>query len=153
MIENRLRTGKIKMAYIIMFGVIFSLSAYSLFERDLPYKEIIILGFLSLVILAYLSMLLLKLNYFSLDTTKDKISVRFYTAHPVFRKFKLIDIPQKSLSNYYIKKTIFGLKQEIILEAKTPKGEFKFPPVSISALPTKKKENMILLLDEILKKN
>ena len=45
------------------------------------------------------------------------------------------------------------MKQEIILEAKTKKGEFKFPPVSISALSEKKKENLKFLLNDVLKKN
>lgn len=151
MINNKLNTAKIRTLYLILFGLILSLSAYYFFEPNIPLKKNINLAFLLLIIFVYLSMLLLKLNYFSLETSKDKVSVRFYTAHPVFRKFRLIEIPQKSFNNFYIKKTFFGLRQAIIIEAKIKKGEFKFPPVSIIALSKKDKENLKSLLNDILK--
>jgi len=82
---------------------------------------------------------------------KKKITVRYYSAHPAFRKYKAYEIPQAYFSGYEINKSILGLKKEIVLTAKGPKGEMSFPPVSISALSKKELEYLIRFLDKYKK--
>lgn len=145
-VDNRLQTAKLKMGYTVALAVIFSLTCYFLFE--IP-ENIAMPIVISVVVLTYIVMLLRKSNYFYLEYIGNKVTVRFYTAHPFLRKYKAFEIPKSSLYDYEIKKKLFGFRQTITLTVKTPKGKFNYPPLSIVLLTPQQKAELKRILDEI----
>jgi hypothetical protein len=145
-VDNRLRTAKLKMGYMIMLAVSFSLTAYFVFEKV---QNIIMPIAILLIVLAYIILLARRSNYFFLEYIGNKVTVRYYSAHPFFRKYKAFEIPKSSLYDYQIKKKLFGFRETIQLVIKTPKGMFKFPPLSIVLLSPVQKAELIRILEEI----
>ncbi len=145
-VDNRLETAKLKNYYMLMSAVIFSLLAFYFFERSANIGYLI--GALVFVFV-YIFFLFRKSDYFYLEYNGNKIIVRYYTAHPFLRKYRAFEIPKAYFFDYKIKKQAWGLLKTIQFEIKTPKGMFKYPPVSISLFPKKKEERLIKILEEI----
>ncbi len=151
-IENRLRTAKVRMAYLIMFTFIGTMIAYNYIEYSRQYIKDLIFIVICLTISEYLFMLIIKLNYFSINTKGNSITIRYYTAHPLVRKYRFFKIPTVNLSSYTIEKSFLGLKKEIKFVAKKRGKTFNFPPISISGLHRTKIDKLTKLLDDILEK-
>lgn len=145
-VDNRLQTGKLKMGYTVALAVIFSLTCYYFFE--IP-DNIIMPIVISIIVLVYIIMLLRKSNYFYLEYIGNKVTVRFYTAHPFLRKYKAFEFPKSSFYDYKIKKILFGFRETIHITVKTPKGAFNYPPLSIVLLTSQQKAELKRILDEI----
>ena len=146
-IDNTLRTSKIKMAFVISFFAFLVTLIYS-FATGYQ-NNYVLLGVSLLFLLIYFFLLILKLHYFHLNTNKQKMLIRFYAAHPLFRKFKAFEIQKRNYAGYEIKKSIFGLRNEILFLVKTKKGIVKYPAVSISALNKKERELLIKTLEKL----
>ncbi len=145
-VENRLETAKLKNYYMIMAGLIFSLSVYYFFERRASEGYIIAALLIAVV---YLILLLRKSDYFYLEYNGNKIIVRYYTAHPFFRKYKTFEIPESYFSDYEIFKSLGGLQKFVRFTVKTPKGEGKYPPLSISLLTDEQEKKLIEILEKV----
>jgi len=148
-VDNRLNTAKLKIYYMIMLAVIFSFSAYYLFEneRNLFFKSMpFIIGILALI---YAVLLIRKSNYFYFEYIGNKITIRYYTAHPFLRNYKAIEIQKAYFHDYEIQKSLLGLRKSIQITIKTPKGIFKYPPLSISLLNSDQYKNLISILTEL----
>lgn len=152
-IENKLRTAKIKIFYILELVLIFALGAYYSFEPNEPYVRIIFLILLALIVISYFSMLLLRLNYFFLQDNGDSLLVRYYSAHPFLRSYKAFKLPANTLKEYKIKSSLFNLKHELTIIAESNKGRFVFPPLSLSALSPDEREEVYEILDSYIKQN
>jgi hypothetical protein len=133
-IDNTLTTGKLKMTYVILLAMTVALIVYSAFELNASWVLYAELSALFLFILAYSALLILKMDYFYINDDAKKITIRFYSAHPFFRKYKTFSFSQSAFVGYEIRNSLFGLRKELILKGKNQKGEFTFPSVSISAL-------------------
>jgi hypothetical protein len=133
-IDNVLTTGKLKMAYVVLFGMTVFLIFYTVLEINAPYIFYIEIVAIVLMILIYILLLILKMNYFYISDEAKKITIRYYSAHPIFRKYKTFSVNLSVFSGYEIRKSVFGLRRELILKGKNGKEEFSFPAVSISAL-------------------
>ena len=151
-VDNRLNTAKLKIGYMIMLGIIFALSAYYIFENEynLLFKLLPVIS--GTVMLIYLILLLRKSDYFFLEYLGNKIIVRYYTAHPFLRKYKSFEMQRSYFHDYEIRKKMFGLLQTVQFIVKTPKGKFKYPPLSITLLTAKQKTDLIRILDELKEK-
>ncbi|MEA2043248.1 MAG: hypothetical protein U9N85_11965 [Bacteroidota bacterium] len=147
-IENKLTTAKLRISYLIILGLVFSLGAYTMFENNALTIEYSLSVFIIVLILAYVSMLFFRLNYFYMKDTGHQIDVRYYSAHPFFRKYKAFKLPVSAISSYQLKKSVFGLKQAIIITANVQQGEFIFPSISISALGKNEKQILLSQLDK-----
>jgi hypothetical protein len=147
-VDNRLETAKLKIYYMLMLGLIFSLSAYYYYEYQAGYGYLIADG---IIALAYLFMLLRKSDYFFLEYKGNKIVVRYYTAHPFLRKYRAFEIPQPYFAGYEIIKSLGGIRKMIQFKIETPKGKFKYPPVSISLLTKKQEAELLNILKELTK--
>jgi hypothetical protein len=143
-VDNRLATAKLKIFYMIMLGMLFALTAFFVFDND-----IIMIYPIVAIIFAYLFFVFRRSDCFYLEYAGNKITVRFYTAHPFFRKYKAIEIPKAYFFDYQIKTILFGYIQTIQFIVKTPKGRFNYPPISISLLNRKKKDALIKILNEL----
>jgi len=147
-IDNRLQTAKLKIFYMLMLGFIFSLSVYYRFERQAGYGYMIAV---LIIVLVYLFLLFRKSDYFFIEYTGNKATVRYYTAHPFLRKYRAFEIPKAYFSDYEIKRTLGGFRKTVQFTIKTSKGKFKYPPLSIS-LFTKKQEVVLIEILEKIKK-
>jgi len=147
-IDNRLQTAKLKIYYMLMLGLILSLSAYYKFERQAGLGYMIAAIVIALV---YLVLLLRKSDYFFIEFTGNKATVRYYTAHPFLRKYRAFEIPKAYFYDYEIKKTLGGFRKTVQFTIKTPKGRFNYPPLSISLLTKKQETELIKILEELKK--
>ncbi len=143
-IDNRLQTAKLKIFYMVMLGSLFAFTVFYVFEESkaMIYPMIPVVGI-------YLFFVLRKSNYFFLEPTINKITVRFYTAHPFFRQYKAIEIPVSYFFDYKLKSSLGGYFQNVQLIVKTPKGIFNYPPLSIVLLTKKQKMNLITVLEDL----
>lgn len=148
-VENKFTTAKIKMGYVVTLVVTISISLYHFFEWNRPNTSV----FLSLVIAAliflYLTGLLLKLDYLYVNDASNKLTVRYYSAHPFFRKYKAFEIPVSFFYTYRIESSFGGLKRDLYMVSQNNKGTFNFPPVSISAYNKNKLNTLIKMLDSL----
>ncbi len=147
-IDNRLQTAKLKIYYMLMLGFIFSLSVYYKFERQAGYGYMVAV---SIFVLIYLFLLLRKSDYFFIEYTGNKATVRYYTAHPFLRKYCAFEIPKAYFAGYEIKKILGGFRKTVQFTIKTPKGKFKYPPLSIVLLNKKQEAELIKILEELKK--
>lgn len=147
-IDNRLQTAKLKIFYMLMLGGIFSFGAYYVFEVR---ASIFFPTAVVLLALIYLFFLLRKSDYFYLEYTGNKIIVKYYTAHPFLRKYKAFEIPKAYFDDYVITKKLGSYIKKIQFIVKTPKGKFKYPPLSISLLTKKQEAELIKILEELKK--
>jgi hypothetical protein len=134
---------------MIMLGMIFSLGAYYMFENEhnLLFKSFpFIIGIL---ILTYIFFLIRKSDYFYLEYIGNKIIIRYYRAHPFLRNYKAIEIQKVYFFDYEIKKSLLGLRRNLQIMVKTPKGKFKYPPLSISLLNKEQYLDLIKILDKL----
>lgn len=145
-VDNRLRTAKLKIMYILMFIVMTALFIYAYFEHlDNPIYPISI----GIIAVVYIILLLRKSNYFFIEYVGNKIIVRYYTAHPIFRRYKAFEIPRVSFFDYKIKSSLMGFVRSVQFTVKTPKGKFNYPPLSISLLSKQQMQDLIKMLDEL----
>lgn len=131
-IDNKLTSSKATLAYWIfaLLIVILFVWAFAITTSNLYF-------FLGLGILAlslYIVLALSKPHYFAFKDSGDKLTFRFYNTHPFFMKPQAIEIHKKLLAKYEMKKSLGGLRKEIILHQKTPKGVATYPPISVRAL-------------------
>jgi len=145
-VDNVLNTAKLKIGYIISFIFILAISIYYYFENINNIYYLSFIGFLSLL---YIIIILRKLNYFFIEYLGNKISVKYYTAFPIFRNYKAFEIPRTYFNNYEIKSSLFGFWKTVQFTVKTPKGKFKYPPVSINLLTKKQLNELVAMLDEL----
>ncbi len=152
-IDNTLQTAKTKIFYVVILVNIIALTAYNSFEHNRTWIEMGIWGLIVILGLTYLTMLYLKLNYFFMETKGEKLIIRFYAAHPIGRKYKSIEIPARAVQSFKIVKSGFGgLKKELYITVKTPKGMFNFPPLSITLLKSKDLQDIEYLLKPLSKR-
>jgi len=148
-IENKFTTAKIKMGYVVTIVVTISISIYHIFEWNRPNTSAALTLVIAALIFLYLTGLIIKLNYLYVNDASNKLTVRYYSAHPFFRKYKAFEIPTSFFYTYRIENSLGGLKKELFLVSKNNKGTFNFPPVSISAFSKHKINTLIKLLDSL----
>ncbi len=149
-IDNKFKTARIKIFYIIILTSMFAFGIYLIFEPNKMMVKYVVAGILACLTIAYLLMLFLRLNYFFIQDNGDFILVRFYSAHPFLRKYKAFKFPVSALKSYQIKKSFFNLKKEISIKAQNHKGEFLFPTLSLSLLSDFEIEELKKILDKYL---
>jgi hypothetical protein len=79
----------------------------------------------------------------------SKITIRYYTAHPIFRRYKAFELPKSYFYDYKISEKLFGFIKTFQIIVKTPKGRFNYPPLSISLLSKQQIEDLIKLSEEL----
>lgn len=152
-IKNQSRAGNIKFGYYLTTFLYLAAVVLGLYF-EIPNLKLT-LGLLTLVfLLGLIFSFQLRFNHLIFMDTGDKLILRYYPLHPFHEKFKSIEIPKSEFSHFEIKKGLFNLRTEVILFQQTVRGVAKYPPVSISALTKKDRENFLasLLLHAATKK-
>lgn len=138
-IDSRLATAKTRLGLIVSF--IMAFATWGLMYMPGMY-QVRIYGFIAagLFGLFYLGLHFRNPFYFYFDDAKKTITIRYYNAHPLLRKPKMVQIPFQALDGFEFTKKIGGWQTYLVLYQKTPKGVFTYPPISISLLSAKEKE-------------
>jgi hypothetical protein len=87
--------------------------------------------------------------YIYFSDSGDRIVLRYFPMGVFTSKKNSIEIAKNEFVGYEIKKQLFGLREKLILKARTGRGLAKYPPVSLTALNHKEKENLFKALDRL----
>jgi len=93
----------------------------------------ITLVYILYIVFAYIS----NYNYFSFNDESEKLIFRFVSLRPFDNEKKAIEMLKKDFHGYKIHKSLFNVKQELILLVKSKKGIAQYPGISITALNKK----------------
>ncbi len=150
-IRNDLSASKQKVI-IYIFACLTLLGGVGTFFPDYlePQWALILLAAVSFIIL--LAMLLGNHSYVWIVVENDKLKIRYYSVISFLRKFRAIEIPLDSFKGYSIKKSILGLRKELILKQKVKNQIGTYPPVYISTMSTKEHNALIALLNQYSQK-
>jgi hypothetical protein len=77
----------------------------------------------------------------------DNIVIKYFYAGMITGKKNSIIINKKTFAGYTIEKGFLGFLQSIVLTQRMKQGIAKYPPVSLSSLNRKEKENILNSLD------
>jgi hypothetical protein len=88
-------------------------------------------------------------HYVYFSDAGERIVLRYFSMGAFIYKKHSIEIGKSEFIGYEMQKQLFGLREKLILKARTGKGLAKYPPVSITALTRKEKENLIQALDRL----
>jgi len=105
--------------------------------------------FASIYVLYMVFNTLRQFHYIYFSDAGERIVLRYFPMGAFTHKKNSIEIGKKEFVGYEIKKQLFGLREKLILKAKTGKGLAKYPPVSITALTKKEKESLFRVLDRL----
>ncbi len=140
-ISNRFRASRIRFLITFIFFAIGVTILYPFLESGvIVFYTSTSLMFLFIII--YLIILLFRFNFIHFSDDGAKFIFRYYFVHPFLKNLKAIEIPKKALKSFHIKKSLLGLKKEIILVQKTKKGLATFPTLSISLLSEKDRQRI-----------
>lgn len=143
-VDNRLATAKLKISYMIMLAMLFGFGIFVIFKN-----EMWMIYPIGAIVVTYIFFLMRRSNYFYLEFAGNKLTVRFYTAHPFLRQYKAFEIPKAYFFDYKIKTLLGGYLQTIQFTVKTPKGRFNYPPLSIALLNKEQKAKLRQILEEL----
>ncbi|MFW6370337.1 MAG: hypothetical protein ACOC10_03935 [Bacteroidota bacterium] len=107
---------------------------------------IIILAYLAISVYFYM----LNMNYIYYNDDGAKIILRFYSMRPLEQKKRAFEIPKEKFVRYELKKDMGGLREFLILYQQTPKGVFRYPPVSLTALSFSEKSRLLKRLSGLV---
>lgn len=150
-LDNKLRTGKLKLSFVLIISTFLFLLFYSIVEGI--EKNLLYFSASMILLVGYIFMLILKLHYFYLNEENSKLVFRFYTSHPLIRTYKAFEIQKSNLADFEIRESVFGLKKELILKISTKKGTGEYPPLSISLLNKRELSALKVMLSRIIKTN
>jgi hypothetical protein len=88
--------------------------------------------------------------YIYFNDESNMILFRYYSMRPLSQTKRSIEIPRGSLVRYEIKTSSFGISTKLILYQKAKAGVYKYTPVSISALSSHEKDQLIQALNRLL---
>lgn len=140
---------KIYFPLLLLSFLIFVIYAF-MSKNNLFYLWI---GISFIPLLTYIILIIRKPHYFFIETTYNKIIIRFFNPHPIFRKNKAIQVPNNKFAGYEITEKMNGFIKLLTIKIKQNKKIMSFNPVSISLLTNTEIEALKKELDTILKIN
>jgi len=89
-------------------------------------------------------------NYLSFNINDGKYIFKYYSLKPFSfnSAHKQIEIPIDTFKKYEIKRSLMGIKEDIILYQRVNTKVAKYPPISLTALTKKEKETLLKSLTE-----
>jgi hypothetical protein len=77
--------------------------------------------------------------------------IKHYNLFPLWRKFKVFQIPVKRFEKYKIRKYFLGIFSFIYLYEESRKGVARYPGIGASAIPNSQQKRLIALLNNLIK--
>jgi hypothetical protein len=144
-IATRIRLGL--MLIILIYVAILVLGLiYSWFKNNniLIYLSVL---FATPVIFSYLK----NFCYIYFNDAGPKVIIRFTALQPLTAGNYSIEFYKKDFVKYNIEKSVFGLRNSLIIFVRTPQGIAKFKPVSLSSLKKNEVKDIIDGLERLKK--
>lgn len=100
--------------------------------------------FLCLVyFLIILPTIILKYQFVYISLEENKLSVKYYTIGFIPGARRSFEFPVSEFYKYELEKSLFKLRENIILFRKVKKGVVKYPPISLTGLKEKQRTQLI----------
>ncbi len=150
LIDNTLQVAKIRLGYIISF--LMSMTFYTFSMTDfLDNKLSLVFAIISTLLFIYL--VIIKPEYFFVQIKNNKnLIIRTYHAFPLFRKYKVFEIPLNSFVGVETKKNVFSSKGFVRFLVRTKASVGKYPWISLSIVPKKDYNRFVTYVNKTLKK-
>lgn len=98
-----------------------------------------------------LTPIILKFQFVYVLHEENKISIKYYTMGFIPGAKKSFEFPASEFYKFELEKSLFNLRESIILFRKIKKGIAKYPPISLTGLKEKQKNQMIALFTGLSK--
>ena len=146
--DNRKYLSAIKRVQLISGVMILIACAVTIFLEQ--YVVVISLGVL--LLMSILLTRILNFNFVRVQIENGKIIIRHYSLYAVDREYQSIEFPVASLRHVRVKKYLFGLKWDLYLDVKLKQGMASYPPVCLSAVPRRLRENLVETISELVRR-
>jgi hypothetical protein len=151
-VNLRIQKSLALLILIIAIGLIYFADVLPHRTSGFTRNEIVIF-ILVIFILFFLFHFLRNHNYIYYSDTGSKFILRYFSLRPLQDKKNAIEFNKKEFLKYEIKTSLAGLNKCVIIYRKTPKGEAKYPPVSITALNRDSREKMFASFQKLMLTN
>ncbi len=98
-----------------------------------------------------LTPIILKFQFVYVLHEENKISIKYYTMGFIPGAKKSFEFPASEFYKFELEKSLFNLRESIILFRKIKKGIAKYPPISLTGLKEKQRNQMIALFTGLSK--
>ncbi len=148
-LDNSKKASKIKLiATLLPLLVVFAVALTYLFTDVKDLKYIIIA--VSVLIIYFSTMALLRLYFITFYAGPDKIQVRYKSLLPFKTANNSVQIKTVNFHHYEIKRQLAGIIKILVLFQTTPGGVGKYPSIGITALDAEQIDHIKKALDLIL---
>lgn len=133
--------------YLLIISVVWLLGLSALLFLEM----FTILGILAgLFVITAVLIAILNFQYVRIAIEKNKLIVKYYSIFSIDREFQVIEFPNDLLRKVAVNKYFLGLKYDVRLTVRVPKGLAEYPPVSFSAIPFRKRSKLVMELQELI---
>lgn len=117
-------------------------------------QRYLVIGLIVLYLIYYIWGLVRKYHYFYYsDLSPTKLVFRFYSLAPLSKRQNSIEIRKDEFYRFTMDEKWLGIRKNLVLYLRTPKGIAKFKPISISLLKKEQVRDLSVSLSYFLKEN
>ncbi len=98
-----------------------------------------------------LTPIILKYQFVYISLEDNKISIKYYTMGFIPGARKSYEFPASEFHKFELEKSLFNLRENIVLFRKVKKGIAKYPPISLTGLKEKQRNQIITLFSGLSK--
>lgn len=134
-----------KLLFIVLLGIAIVLFYYMDIFRDGLFGitgSTWTIVLVSLYVVYYAWGIIRNYHYFFYNDMGGKLVFRYYSLAPLSKRLHTVEIPKDRFYKFEIVKKLFGMQIYVILYQKTPQGIAKYPPVSISLIKNRQRNDL-----------
>jgi len=150
-IKKKLRSFFMTIAVILIIVLVLFTNLYDEDAMKIS-KLLMTVIFIAVYLLFVLFNILRDFNYIYFNDEGDKLVLRYFSLSIFTQKKNSIEIPKRSFAGYKIEKSIAGLKERLVLFQQLENRIARYPGVSITALTSKQKSDILDSLDRFSKR-
>ncbi len=150
-IKKKLRSFFTTIIVILIIVLILFTNVYdeNIFKID---KVLITLIIVAIYFLTIIFNVIRDFNYIYYNDDGDKLLLRYFSLSIFTQKKNSIEIPKRLFAGYKLEKSFMGLREKIVLLQQLENRIARYPAVSITALNSEQKKNIISSLNRFSKK-
>ncbi len=135
--------------FLLITGIasLLSMAVLVVFEQ---FTVMVILAAIFLIIVLVIN--LLNFQYVKITEERNRLVVRYYSVFAFERSFETFEFPVAQLRNIGVTKYFLGLKWDVTFTIRVQKGLAEYPPVSFSAIPFRKRSELVRQLKSLIPK-
>ena len=141
-IKKKLRSFFMTIAVILIIVLVLFTNLYDEDAMNVS-KALMTFIIIGVYLLFIIFNILRDFNYIYFNDEGDKLVLRYFSLSIFTQKKNSIEIPKRSFAGYKIEKSVAGLKEKLILLQKLENRIAKYPAVSITALTSKQKSDVV----------